>query len=248
MKNPYDVVAAYYDLEHDAFTADVEMYEQFSAALSRVLIVGVGTGRVAVRLAGLGVEVWGLDSSEAMLDRARKKLGEEPNVHLFTAQMSDFDLKEHFPLIICPLDSFTALESTHDQVAALTLLGRHLDDHGMIILDLVNPHVLPDPDENGRTRRRFEARWGDETVLAYDAVDIDPAEQRMSMHLMYDSFDRTSIHRETAEVGIRWVYRYEMELLLERSGLRLSHLYGDYDLTPYASESPRMIVTAEAAS
>lgn len=39
----------------------------------RVLDVGCGTGRLAHALAARGARVWGVDASEAMLDRARRK-------------------------------------------------------------------------------------------------------------------------------------------------------------------------------
>jgi hypothetical protein len=41
--------------------------------------------------------------------------------------------------------------------------------------------------------------------------------------------------------------RAEMELLLEQAGFLVKDVYGDYDLSPYHLESPRMICIAEAA-
>jgi hypothetical protein len=41
--------------------------------------------------------------------------------------------------------------------------------------------------------------------------------------------------------------RAEMELLLEQAGFQVKDVYGDYDLSPYHLESPRMICIAEAA-
>jgi len=40
------------------------------------------------------------------------------------------------------------------------------------------------------------------------------------------------------------VYRFELEYLLDDSGLALSDVYGDYDLGPLTNDSERMIAIA----
>ncbi|HEY8838605.1 MAG TPA: hypothetical protein VIO16_13220 [Dehalococcoidia bacterium] len=47
--------------------------------------------------------------------------------------------------------------------------------------------------------------------------------------------------------SLRCVFPAEMELLLERSGLVLDALYGDYDLSAFDPASERMIVVAAKA-
>jgi hypothetical protein len=37
-----------------------------------------------------------------------------------------------------------------------------------------------------------------------------------------------------------------MRLLLERCGFALAHLHGDYDRSPFADASPRLVVRARA--
>ena len=44
---------------------------------------------------------------------------------------------------------------------------------------------------------------------------------------------------------MRFVFRYELEHLLARTGFRIVALYGDYDRSGFADESPEMIVVAE---
>ena len=39
-----------------------------------------------------------------------------------------------------------------------------------------------------------------------------------------------------------------MSLLLARAGLSLTHLYGDYDRSPFGDGSPRMLVLAAAST
>jgi hypothetical protein len=51
--------------------------------------------------------------------------------------------------------------------------------------------------------------------------------------------------RITETILLRYVFRYELEHLLVRAGFRIVALYGDYDCSPFADESPAMIVVAE---
>ena len=44
--------------------------------------------------------------------------------------------------------------------------------------------------------------------------------------------------------NLRFLWRSEAELLLEICGYELEMVYGSYDLDPYTSVSPRMILIA----
>ena len=43
---------------------------------------------------------------------------------------------------------------------------------------------------------------------------------------------------------LRWVGRYEIELLLQAAGYRVEQAYGNYELDQYGEGSERMIVVA----
>jgi hypothetical protein len=46
-------------------------------------------------------------------------------------------------------------------------------------------------------------------------------------------------------VALRYYYRFEVEHLLARAGLRVAALHGDYDRSPFGDDSPDMIFVAE---
>jgi hypothetical protein len=43
---------------------------------------------------------------------------------------------------------------------------------------------------------------------------------------------------------MRWLYRFELEHLLDRAELEAEAFYGDYELEEYASDSHHLIVLA----
>ncbi len=46
---------------------------------------------------------------------------------------------------------------------------------------------------------------------------------------------------------LRYFFPGEIPLLLERAGLRLLHLWGDYDRSQFAEDSPALIVVGGSA-
>jgi hypothetical protein len=42
-------------------------------------------------------------------------------------------------------------------------------------------------------------------------------------------------------MSLRYSYRYELELLLDKAGLSVEELYGSYDFEDYGTDSSRLI-------
>jgi ubiquinone/menaquinone biosynthesis C-methylase UbiE len=245
--NPYDVISRYYDIEHRGLTEDIELYRQFAARNDgAVLVVGSGTGRVALALASPGREVWGLDNNAAMLEIARRSPCPVGDVSWREADMTAFEFDKSFSLIVVPLDTFTSLRSVEQQRAALLKIGEHLNAAGLLVVDVVNPITLPTASEEGLVRLRHRSTVGATTYTVFDSVEVDPAAQQMILHLTYEVSRDTELARECADLDVRWLYRFEFEHLCASAGLRVLHVYGNYDLSPYETASPRMVFVAEA--
>ena len=250
MTNPFDTLARYYDWEHATFEDDVAMYLGFAKRTGGpVLELACGTGRLLVPLAREGQRAVGVDSSGPMLEVARQALadaGLAGRVELHRADMCELVLDERFRLAIVALDSFGLLSRRSDQLAALARIHHHLVDGGLLVLDVANGNL-----------RGGEAR--DELVLQHAGTDplsgrplskwtarsTDLAHQIDYFTYFYDVVrEDGTVARQTAELRLRYFGRYELELLLERAGLRVEALYGSYDLASFTSESERLIAVA----
>ena len=251
MPDPTDDLAELFDLDYGDFDDDLPFYENLARRCDGpILELGVGTGRVAIPLARAGFEVWGIDTSETMLARARCKVGAEQaeKLHLLSGDMRDFDLGRVFALIFAGQGAFHHLLTKDDQLACLRCVVRHLAPGGTFVCDQ-RPWWHNDWEEGtsvplSHDWTRTLASTG-ETVMKFRSVQADRGGQVQHETHMYDrvSVDGT-VQRRTITVDLRFTSRYEMEGLLESAGLELDQIYGDFDLTPYDGDSEYMITVA----
>ena len=212
-KNPFDRFARLYDWEHDSYLLDVPVHIGFARRFGGpVLELACGSGRLLGPLAQAGFACAGVDSSSAMLERARHRLERLPDAHatrLFEQRLETLDLEGRFRTIILGLDSFGLLIDRDDQVRALRAARAHATHDGRLILDVANGNMrgsseppeellhdltLPDPD-TGRPitkfilRRPRPAEQLDELMFFYDEQDergyLAPQHGRVAPALVY---------------------------------------------------------------
>jgi SAM-dependent methyltransferase len=235
---------------------DVSFYvEAARKAGGPVLELGCGTGRVLLPTVRAGIEVTGLDSSANMLARCREKLLAEPpevqrRATLVQGGLAEFNLERTFMLLTMPFRPFQHLLTVEQQLACLGAVRRHLAPGGRLIFDVfhVNPSSVHDPawleeKEDAPAARLPDGRIVRRTVriAAFHAV----AQINDVQFCWYVT--HTNGRREQFEwrVPLRYYYRFELEHLLVRAGLRPVALYGDFDASPYGEDSPEMIFVAE---
>ena len=247
-----DLLAQYYDLLHGDFEEDLPMWAILAqTAAGPILEVGCGTGRLLLPLAQAGHTLTGLDLSPIALATAQAKLvaaGLAEQVTLVQADMRDFDLpQKNFSLAFMPLNTFMHCQSVAEQLATLQAIHRHLQPDGQLIIDLFYPDPVMLAEVDGRLY--FEAESTAEstghTVQWYWRHDIDLAEQVRHLTYILDEIDRAGhVRRVTMPFSLRFVYRFELELLLTMSGYAIETIYGSYELEPFDSNSSRMIFVA----
>jgi SAM-dependent methyltransferase len=247
-----DLIAKYYDLLYGSLDEDWSMWQTLTEQVDGpILEVGCGTGRLLLLLAEAGHILTGLDLSKVALDAAEAKIkaaGLTRRVSLRLADMRNFDLsQQNFALVLIPLNTFMHCHTIDDQLATLKAVYRHLRPGGQLVIDLFYPDPLLLAEADGRLY--FESETVDEltghTVQWYWRHDIDLAQQMRHLTYILDEIDEEGlVRRVQISFSLRFVYRYEMELLLRASGFILETIYGSYELEPFHSHSPKMIFVA----
>ncbi|HEY4658434.1 MAG TPA: class I SAM-dependent methyltransferase [Gemmatimonadaceae bacterium] len=250
-------VAEYYELiPLSKDRRDLEFYLGYARqAGGRVLELGCGTGRILVPIAAAGLEVVGLDLSDAMLAKCREKLQTLPaeaqsRVQLVRGDMTNFDLGETFALAIIPFRPFQHLLTVEQQLACLGCIARHLAPKGKLVFDVFQPDLrrLHDPVYRQETDEVPERTLADgrrfrvtSRVLAFRR-----AEQINEVELIYHITSPDGREERIVEpLTLRYFFRYEMEHLLARGGFRVMDVFGDFDRSPLRDDSPEMIFVAE---
>jgi hypothetical protein len=77
-------------------------------------------------------------------------------------------------------------------------------------------------------------------------VGVHPADQVNDVEMIYHLANTDgSTERIVQSFPFRYFFRYEMEHLLDRCGFKVVDLFGDFDRSPLADNSPDMIFVAE---
>lgn len=251
--DPYRDIADLYDIEHDEFDLDIQMYLQFVKTVGDpVLELACGTGRILSAVAGAGFRVTGADASEAMLARAQARIAAAGHQHLVSLQRADIVDAAQLPggpfgVVIIALDGLLHLTRQSDQLSALQSARQALDPRGLLLLDVfhASPRRLTEIEQGVRHDGTWSIDVGTR-VDKFSARTIAPAEQHLSTSLWYDQIERGGAVRRTAtSFTQRYITPGEMSLLLTAAGFPEWQVYGDYELSPFDDESDRLIVAAE---
>lgn len=183
----------------------------------RILDLGCGTGRHSVALAGLGLEVVGLDLSETLLEQARQSAaGAGVEVSWLRRDMRDLDDLDPFDACVSLYTAFGFFGDEEDQ-EVLRQVSAALKPGGRLLLDLTN-HLA--------YLRRFPPEVWHETseAVTRERNRYDP----LSGFLVTarTAFLREGGSVELPESRVRAYLPHEVQAMLRRAGFAIVSLSG----------------------
>lgn len=227
-----EAVAARYDERHAEMfdPAVVEPAVEFLAELAgegAALEFAIGTGRIALPLAGRGVEVHGIDLSQAMVAKLREKPGGD-RIPVTVGDIATTRVGGGFALVYLVFNSLPNLTSQAEQVACFRNAAAHLrpGGGGCFVVEVRVPQLRLLPP--GQTFRAFAL---DERYVGID--DYDPASQQMTSH--HYRFDGGRV--ELRSIPFRYVWPSELDLMAELAGMELRERWADWRREPFSAES-----------
>ncbi len=136
----------------------------------RVLDLGCGTGNLGSLFSKQGCEVWGIDFSPAMIDKAKEKF---PDGHFLIR-----DIRQSIPVEIPEKYDFIVSAYTfhhfpiEEKIRLIqTLLHQHLNPEGRL---LIGDFVFSDREDCEKTGKLYPDQWDEEDfwILEKDIVPI----------------------------------------------------------------------------
>ncbi len=241
------VYPAFYDCFELGQPGDVRFYvEEAQRAGAPVLELGCGTGRTLIPVAQAGIDIVGLDRSPAMLSIANRNVAglsaqTQRHIELVQGDMRSFYVEKRFSLVMIPNRSFLHLLTPEDQRQTLTRIRDHLIDGGRLVFNIFDPRlewIVEDhkfPESPLRKHAEFVHPDTGNQVFVWATRKYELEPQIIKEDFIFEEVDNQekSVSRAYTSLTLRFIYRYEMQYLLELSGFKVEVLYGNFQRGPF---------------
>ena len=261
MSTPYELSAKYYD---DAYAVkpdlvDLPFYVDLAKQIGGpILEMGCGTGRVLLPIARMGIEIHGLDNAPTMLGILRERIQNEPEqvrskIALHQGDMRQFRGQKKYALVTIPFRPMQHMYTLEDQVAALKTGAFHLDDNGILALDVFFPKFqLMDV---GIGEEMLELEWPARShpgriVRRYFKKDaVDKIHQVFSVTFIFRTYhNETLVSEETERIKLSYYAYPQLKALFRLAGLEAVEEYGSFSKTPLDNTAKEMIFLLRRAT
>lgn len=192
-----------------------------------VLELGIGTGRIAMPLHEKGVEVQGIDASEAMISKLRSK-PDGSDIEVLVGSFAEFKLDKCFKLVYVVFNTFFNLLSQDDQVRCFKSVREHLSNDGVFLMEAFVPNPCRFVDH--QTVRAIDLA---EERVRLEVSQLDPIAQQVTSQHTLISKDGVSFH----PVRLRYAWPSELDLMAQIAGLSLRHRWGSWSKVEFGKHS-----------
>jgi SAM-dependent methyltransferase len=196
----------------------------------RALEFAIGTGRVALPLAGREVAVAGIELSPHMAAVLRAKPGAE-KVPVTLGDMATTRVEGDFSLVYLVFNTIMNVTTQDEQVAVFANAAAHLAPGGRFVVEVGVPSFDGFP--RGEVGRVFDLSPAHVGIDTHD----DPVGQILSSHhwtLIDGRWERGS-------QPFRYVWPSELDLMAALAGLRLEHRWAGWDKAPFSGTSTSQV-------
>ncbi|SOB79493.1 class I SAM-dependent methyltransferase [Streptomyces sp. 1331.2] len=220
--------AARYDTEHARI--DTPLTVAYLAELSGggdVLEFGVGTGRLAVPLAGKARSVLGVDNSAEMLAAARHRPLPD-NLALALGDAQTWTTERRFDLVLCVYNLLLHFTTQDAQLAVVRNAAAHLAPGGHLVVENLHP-PLRAMEEGERISTLRLAGAG----MAISTQRFDWKSLLLDQSVLYVDEDG---HR-VRQIAQRMLLPSEQDLMARLAGLRLVRRIANWRGGPWRADS-----------
>lgn len=226
------IAEVYDEMYEDLFDRDevVDVLADLAGG-GRALELAIGTGRIALPLAARGVEVHGIDASEAMVAKLRSKPGGDA-IPVTIGDFAEAGVAGTFSLVYLVFNTLYALETQDDQVRCFANVARVLEPGGCFVVEA----FFPDVARFDRGQRVHATRVQVDKVTLDVSVHDPVAQTVLTQHVVIGQ-ERTFLY----PVALRYVWPPEMDLMARLAGLRLRSRWGSWKGQPFSGQTQKVV-------
>lgn len=198
------------------------------------LELGSGTGQRLLSYLLAGVHVHGVEASPELFSicQARaQKLGVLPTVHCQT--LDRLDIPMSFKTIYATCGVFQSIDCVETAELVLQKFFEHLEMNGLLMITLEAPtlHKLMQPQGMWQYVASAQRLHDQARIVLSQATTNSFVEQRRTAFLKYEVIHiggRVETHHK--ETAMRWYYKHEFKMMLERAGFAEISVLGNYSM------------------
>jgi SAM-dependent methyltransferase len=209
----------------DTLEPTVERLAQL-AGEGAALEFAVGTGRVAVPLAGRGVPVTGIELSRPMVEQLRTK-ADEATIPVVIGDMATTVAPGTYRLVYLVYNTISNLLTQAEQVECFRNAARHLTAGGRFVIELWVPELRSLPP--GRTATVWQT---DRDYIGLDTYDV-LNQHVVSHHFHFDDTEQAQLYRTPH----RYIWPAELDLMAQLAGFELESRHGDWSGGEFTADS-----------
>lgn len=221
-------VAARYDNQPRGDEEAAAMFLSELARGRRALEFAIGTGRIALPLAGRGVPVDGIELSPHMAARLRAKPGGD-RIDVTIGDMSVATTGRSYGLVYLVFNTIFNLLTADDQIRCFENAARHLMPGGHFVVEAALPQAWIAPGASDYVRAE---RVG-ATSVVLDVARYDPVTQLLEESHVHLAATGISLY----PIACRLITPGEMDLMARIAGLRLVARYATWERAPFDAHS-----------
>jgi SAM-dependent methyltransferase len=205
------------------------------AAGGAALELGIGTGRVALPLAERGVQVHGIELSDAMAARLRAKPGAE-RIGVTIGDFATATVPGTFTVAYLVANTIMNLTTQDEQVSCFQNVAAHLEPGGCFVIEVLVPGLRRLPP--GERFQPFDVTPGH---LGFDEYDV--VRQGLISHHYW--IEEGSV--DVLSPPFRYVWPSELDLMARLAGMTLRERWSGWTREPFTSESTMHVSVWERA-
>jgi len=192
------------------------------------LELAIGTGRIALPLAALGVRVDGIDISPAMVARLRAKQGGD-QISVTMGDFSEVPVDGAYRLIYVVYNTLFNLLTQEEQVRCFENVAAHLTDDGSFVVEAFVPAYL---------YRLRDDQYVDAEAIGVDQVNLDVGRHDPVLQMLDESHILlTHEGVRLSPIVCRYAWPSELDLMARIGGLRLKERWAGWNRDPFNSTS-----------
>ena len=192
----------------------------------RALEFAIVTGRIALPLAELGIEVHGLELSPHMVERLHAKPG-GADLPVTVGDMASTHVEGQFRLVYLVYNTIFNLLTQDDQVACFQNAARHLTDDGAFLVETAVPSAWIDPPNY------VKPEWIAADAVGFDVARYDPVTQILDENHVRLTAEGISF----SPIVCRLAWPAELDLMARIAGLTLTERWGGWHKQPFTADS-----------